>query len=591
MEKNTIWAIVLTTLVIIVFSTFQMMTATPVSTGVEENAESVVLDEIPEIATVTEDEEITVIPDITVIPEQEVVIDTDVIHAVFTNRGGDLIQYELKDHKDGDKLVQMVDNVSEKNRAFALSFGDDLDTMVDQNFNVRKIDANTVAFDRSFSVKNTDGSISRFNLTKKYSFLPDEYCFKLEVLIDGDKDMKGLNIDDAAYSIRTSPQIGPYYDPKKDRYENRTFMTIAKDKTKKTNIGDDVIKIYDKDFNWAAITGKYFSIIGAAEDTSIVKNAYFSKKIEVNDYANAQVFLVRNPIEGKTVHDTYYFYAGPRVNKSLKMYNNAANNGWNIANMKFDYCQQSSGILAWLEIALKFIMEQFNKIVHNWGISIIIMTILLRLVLYPLSKKSSLSSVKMQAFQPRIQELQEKYKDNKEKLNVEMSKLYKEVGYNPASGCVPLLIQFPLIIAMFNLFNNYFDFRGAMFIPGWIPDLSTGDSVATLGFNIPILGTNQLRILPIIYLASQMVYGKITQAANPQTGSSATTMKIMTYAMPIFFFFIFYSAPSGLLIYWTLSNFLTMIQQIFINKMVKKEKAALEAVTPKKEVFTKKTKK
>lgn len=590
MDKNTIWAIVLTTLVIIGFSTFQMMTTTPVQ-AIDENEEAVVaLDESVETAVEAVVPE-TVIVDDAVIPEQEIVIDTDLIHAVFTNKGGDLVQYELKGHYDGDKLVQMVDNVSEENRAFALSFGDDIDSIVNQNFNVKKIDANTVAFDRAFSVKNSDGTVSKFNLTKKYTFLPDEYCFKLDISIDGDGNMKGLNINDAAYTLRSSPQIGPYYDPKKDRYENRTFMTIAKDKTKKTNIGDGAMKIYDKDFSWAAITGKYFSIIGEAEDTSIIKNAVFSKNIEVNDYANAQFFLVRNPVEGKNTHDTYYFYVGPRVNKTLKMYNNAANNGWNIANMKFDYCQQSSGILAWLEVALKFIMEQFNKVVHNWGISIIIMTILLRLALYPLSKKSSLSSVKMQAFQPRIQELQEKYKDNKEKLNVEMSKLYQEVGYNPASGCVPLLIQFPILIAMFNLFNNYFDFRGAMFIPGWIPDLSQGDSVATLGFNIPILGTNQLRILPIIYLASQMVYGKITQMANPQTGSNATTMKIMTYGLPIVFFAMFYSAPSGLLIYWTLSNFLTMVQQIFINKMVKKEKAALEAVTPKKEVFTKKTKK
>lgn len=590
MDKNTIWAIVLTTLVIIGFSTYQMM-VTPVYTETEISEESIVLDETPDIAVTEAEDTSSVITDDTVIPEQEVVIDTDVIHAVFTNKGGDLVKYELKDHKDGDELVQMVDNISEQNRAFALSFGGDINSIVDQNFNVKKIDENTVAFDRAFSVKNTDGTISRFNLTKKFSFLPDEYCFKLEILIDGDSSMKGLNIEDAAYTVRTSPQIGPYYDPKKDRYENRTFMTIAKDKTKKTNIADNVIKQYDKDFTWASISGKYFSIIGAAEDSSIVKNAYFSKKIEVDDYANAQIFFVRNAIEGKNVHDTYYFYAGPRVNKAMKMYNNAANNGWGIANMKFDYCQQSSGILAWLEIALKFIMEQFNKLVHNWGVSIIIMTVLLRLALYPLSKKSSISSVRMQAFQPRIQELQEKYKDNKEKLNVEMSKLYKEVGYNPASGCIPLLIQFPVIIAMFNLFNNYFDFRGAMFIPGWIPDLSQGDSVATLGFNIPILGTNQLRILPVIYLASQMVYGKITQSANPQTGSNATTMKIMTYGMPIFFFFIFYNAPSGLLIYWTLSNFLTMVQQIFINKMVAKEKADLEAVAPKKEVFTKKTKK
>ncbi|MDR1748103.1 MAG: membrane protein insertase YidC, partial [Spirochaetaceae bacterium] len=143
------------------------------------------------------------------------------------------------------------------------------------------------------------------------------------------------------------------------------------------------------------------------------------------------------------------------------------------------------------------------------------------------------------------------------------AKLYKEAGANPMSGCLPLLIQFPLIIAMYNLFNNYFEFRGAMFIPGWIPDLSMGDSIYTFGFDIPFLG-NKLRLLPIIYVFSQLIYGKVTQ--TPGSAQQNSTMKIMMYGMPLFFFFIFYNAPSGLLLYWTFSNFLTMIQQIIINK-------------------------
>ena len=201
------------------------------------------------------------------------------------------------------------------------------------------------------------------------------------------------------------------------------------------------------------------------------------------------------------------------------------------------------------------------------------MTILLRLIIYPLTKKSSESSLKMQEFQPRIQEIQTKYKENPQKMNEEMAKLYKETGYNPLSGCLPLLIQFPLSIAMFNLFNNYFEFRGAMFIPGWIPDLSVGDSVASLNFNIPLLG-NQIRILPVIYLVSQLFYGKMTNASAP--AQNASQMKFMMYGMPIIFFFIFYNSPSGLLLYWTVSNILTMVQQIYINKLMQAKKAEME---------------
>jgi YidC/Oxa1 family membrane protein insertase len=170
-------------------------------------------------------------------------------------------------------------------------------------------------------------------------------------------------------------------------------------------------------------------------------------------------------------------------------------------------------------------------------------------------------------------ELQTKYKNNPEKLNQEMAKLYQETGYNPVSGCLPMFIQLPLVIAMFNLFNNYFEFRGAMFIPGWIPDLSVGDSIYTLKFNLPFLG-NQIRLLPVIYLASQLIYSKITSATSG--GANATQMKIMMYAMPLVFFFVFYSAPSGLLIYWTISNLLQLVQQTFLNKLTKSKKVELE---------------
>jgi YidC/Oxa1 family membrane protein insertase len=112
-----------------------------------------------------------------------------------------------------------------------------------------------------------------------------------------------------------------------------------------------------------------------------------------------------------------------------------------------------------------------------------------------------------------------------------------------------------------------------MFIPGWIPDLSVGDSVYTLKFNLPLLG-NHIRLLPIIYLVSQLVYGKITSATT--SGGNAGNMKLMMYVMPVIFFFLFYSAPSGLLIYWTVSNFLTLVQQVILNKMMKKQKAELQ---------------
>ena len=182
----------------------------------------------------------------------------------------------------------------------------------------------------------------------------------------------------------------------------------------------------------------------------------------------------------------------------------------------------------------------------------------------------------MQSVAPKIKELQEKYKDNKQKMNAEMAELYKKEGYNPLSGCLPMLLQIPIFFAMYNLFNNHFDLRGAMFIPGWIPDLSLPESVWSFkeGVKLPILGWTALRLLPFIYVGSQLLYGKVTQTPDQQ---SNTQMKLMLYVMPIVFFFILYDVPSGLLIYWIFSNLLTMVQQVAINKYLAPRRAAAKA--------------
>ena len=211
------------------------------------------------------------------------------------------------------------------------------------------------------------------------------------------------------------------------------------------------------------------------------------------------------------------------------------------------------------------------KLIPNWGVAVILLTILMRAVFFPLTKKSSQATQKMQEMQPQITALQTKYKNNPQKLNAEMAQLYKDAGYNPISGCLPMLIQLPILFAMYRLFNNYFEFRGASFIPGWIPDLSVGDSVLKFGFSLPFLGWSDLRILPIVYVISQLLYGKLTQ--TPGQAQQNSSMKLMLYFMPLFFFFIFYNAPSGLLLFWIFSNVLMLLQQVFINRAMKKKKS------------------
>jgi YidC/Oxa1 family membrane protein insertase len=190
---------------------------------------------------------------------------------------------------------------------------------------------------------------------------------------------------------------------------------------------------------------------------------------------------------------------------------------------------------------------------------------LVKIIFFPLTKKGSLATLRMQALSPKIKELQEKYKSNPQKMNAEMAEFYKKEGYNPVSGCLPMLLQIPIFFAMYNLFNNHFDLRGAMFIPHWIPDLSLPESIWNFpaGVKLPLLGWTALRLLPFIYVGSQLLYGKVTQTPDQQGN---TQMKMMLYVMPLVFFFILYDVPSGLLIYWIFSNILTLVQQVIINK-------------------------
>ncbi|SFI40715.1 YidC/Oxa1 family membrane protein insertase [Treponema bryantii] len=589
MDKNTIWAIVLSTLVIIgsylilpkFFPGLNMMgfgkqanaqttteeTAEPQEFSLDDSAE---VSELSIAADYDEESE-----DQPALVEQKYTITTDKVEAVFTNKGGDIISYKLLDHKDMDTndFVQLSDNVNSKNRTCAISFGKAEEKIIDEIFNT-ETDGKTITFTKTMNVNG-----KKTTMRKVYSFMDGEYVFKLDVLIHT-ADSNGLDLGGTSYTIRTSPQIGPHFNPKQNRYERREFITFNGNKYKKIMLSNGQFKEYDKDLIWAGIAGKYFVELMIPSAPEKINTSKYSSQVEVNNYANAQAFIERAAFSGSDISDTYYMYFGPRNDKDLKRYNIAENNGWNLGGKKVTQALQTSGWLNWLEKILKVVLEMLNKLFHNWGVSIIIMTLILKVIMFPLSKKQSLGSLKMQELQPKMQALQEKYKGDQQKLQQETSKLYQQAGYNPASGCLPMLFQFLILFAMYNLFNNYFEFRGAMFIPHWIPDLSTGDVVKTFNFNIPLLG-NQLRLLPVIYVGTQLLSGKITQYGQTTApGQSQATMKFMMYGMPLMFFFMFYNAPSGLLLYWLTSNVLQIFQQLIINKMMKEKRAEKEAGKP-----------
>ncbi|MBQ9627572.1 MAG: membrane protein insertase YidC [Treponema sp.] len=503
-----------------------------------------------------------------VITEQQYVIETKKARVTFTNKGGDIVSYELLDHKDNKtgRGVEMAENVTASNRAFALNFGGTDGSVVNDLFVVKEFPEENGEKKIAFAKKYSD-----FTLVKQYTFKDDDYMFKMNVVVDGGENFTALDFaaksgGNASYTLRTSPQVGPQFNPKVDRYESRSFIALNEGKGKRIRLGTNQYKEYNKPFNIAGIGGKYFCELVIPAENGNFQTAWYSTNASGSVMGDAQALLVRKPTTQKQTNDVYYVYVGPRNEKDLKKYLTADANAWKLSGIRLTDALESSGFLGWLEAILKFILETLYKFVHNWGISIILMTIILKIALFPLTMKSSLGTLKMQEMQPKLTAIQNKYKDNPQMMQAETAKVYQAAGYNPMSGCLPMIFQMLCLFAMYNLFNNYFEFRGASFIKGWIDDLSDGDSVYQLKTFIPLVG-NHIRVLPVIYLVSQLFYGKITQMGGTlQSAQSSGQMKFMTYGLPLIFFFLFYNAPSGLILFWTVSNVIQMIQQVIINK-------------------------
>jgi len=493
--------------------------------------------------------------------EEEYVYENDTIRVQFSSIGGSVESFQLLKHRDGDKPVEMILRGAEDQRAFTTAFGGADTRPTDAEFMRRDTtDSNVVEYYRDFYVSGQENS--PFRLVKRYTFKPGEYLFQLDITLENSQNaFIPLNFDGSAYTLTVGPQIGPTYQTLDNRNEYRRFHYLEDDSREDVNIRGNGSERIEKRVGWAAIAGKYFAVIGVPDSTQY--DIVFAHRPVEGLEDTAFMSFVRPVIRSSRSTDRYRFYVGPKTTRVLDRYENADANAFGAQNLGLDNIVDRRFLFGWLESILKFILQLIVKVVPNYGIAIIILTIIVKALLFPLTHKSYESTSRMQTLQPKIQELREKYKDNPQKMNAEMAELYKKEGVNPLGGCLPMLLQFPFFIAMFGLFNNHFDLRGATFIPGWITDLSAPDSILHFDFTIPIIGWNDIRLLPILFLGSQILTSMLMQSSTAQ---SSGQMKFMQFGLPVMFFFILYNMPSGLLVYWIFSNLLTLAQQMYINK-------------------------
>jgi len=198
--------------------------------------------------------------------------------------------------------------------------------------------------------------------------------------------------------------------------------------------------------------------------------------------------------------------------------------------------------------------------IPNFGIVILLFAFIVKLVLYPLTKKSYLSMAKMRDVQPEMEAIKEKYTDNPQKQQEAMMKMYKQRGVNPLGGCLPMLLQYPILITMWRFFQSTLVLRQQSFL--WAPDLSAPDPILHLPFTIPLYG-NFVAGFTLLMGVSMIFQMKI---ATPSGGTGSSQQKMIMYMMPIFFFFFFNRFPSGLSLYYLGFNIFTVFQQRYINR-------------------------
>ena len=460
------------------------------------------------------------------------------IEALLSSRGGGTLigwkliernpdnpaEYRYKVSTEENEPVQLVPEDAFGNLAVSTDRGLDFSNLP---FELKEYhpeaDDDTARLVFTYTLKNGAELVRRFSLTR------DSYHLKMDIQFIGfDWEQVGekFMVEWLSGLNPTEPNI-----KKNDAlyYEGLMLQGDELDKQKKGSTG-----FRDGVTHWVAIRTKYFMMAQIPDNPGVGGEI----TVENADWKTIQTDLAL-PWKGlQNETHTVDVFLGPMDYQLLKSYDaqleRAMSWGW--------------AIFKPLSIGALYVLQFMTKTIHNYGWAIIIFGILIKLILYPLTRHSYQSMKEMQALQPKMNALREKYKGNPQKLNEETMKLYKTHGVNPMGGCLPLLLQMPVLFALFNLFRSTIMLRQAQFY--LIKDLSAPDH---------ILGP--VNVLPLLMTISMIIQQRLSSASsqNPQ-------QKTMAYLMPIVFLFLFYNFSSGLNLYYLVFNIFTIAQELIIKR-------------------------
>ena len=470
--------------------------------------------------------------------------DKDNITYKFTNLGGLLTDVILSEYFTKDKETEDLTPVN-----LIPEDGTIFNIVLNQR-NGEKLDLSKIVFETELSPDNN-------KLTFTYStedgfirkiYQPSDLAYTLDMNIE----MKGFTAVDG-YKIQMDdgiPDTENYLKMKSRDYQvdfqlNNEYnkFTLANLKTLKEI--NEKQKLQEKfmlkgKLDWAAIRSKYF-IQAIIPERRIEMDAIEAFKNIDTPAANLEINVDKDEF-----HHSYQLYIGPLISENLQQFSNGIEN-----------CVETGpGFLKWLSKIFLWLFLFIYSLIPSWGLSVIIFAILLKTVLYPLTHKSFESTSKMQKINPLMKEIQAKYKNDPKKMNDELRALYKEHGVSPMGGCLPMLLQMPILFAIYPIFRYSINLRQSNFL--WLPDLSEPDPFYILPIAMALFMFIQQKLMAPSY--------DNVEEMTEQQKASMQSQRMMMYMMPLMMLFFFKSLSSGLVLYWTVFSIIGTIHQVSIKR-------------------------
>jgi YidC/Oxa1 family membrane protein insertase len=485
--------------------------------------------------------------------EREIVVETDLFRARITNKGGLIREWELKNFKSwsGDP-VQLVDYESKGDLSvrFMTSDGRLVDTR-DLYFDGPPTGVIQIQEGEEREIRMTLPSSNGGQLVKIFRFRNGSYDFDVEVVFSKLSEVV------TNYKYELAWESGLRYAERNSVEESgfaaaHLYAAGEHVEMDASSVGETANRDHQGKVDWVATNTKYFTL--ALMPKSVETSAAYLRgtRTSAQDQGIVEKYglILELPFKGGSEERSEFkVYFGPSDYRLMNSYDVGLENviylGW-------------SWIVRPISVYLMLPVFVFlHGFIPNWGIILIIFAIIIKVVLYPLTKSSMKSMRKMQALQPMMEEIRAKHKEDPQKMNSQIMNLYKEYGVNPAGGCLPLFLQFPILIALYNVFRSAIELRQANFV-WWIHDLSIPDVIVTLPFTIPMFGVQEVSGLALLMGITTFIQQKMS-VKDPR-------QKAMVWMMPVMMTLLFNSFPAGLNLYYFVFNLLSIGQQMYINK-------------------------